>query len=108
MMNSYIPPLPPPPPPPFERKPMSYGVKILLLGLQGALLMIGALSIWLMSYSREGRSREVAQQIVQDWGREVYVNGPVAVANRDSAECVRPEEFVCHAQVGTMSLHRNI
>ena len=60
MMNSYIPPLPPPPPPPFERKPMSYGVKILLLGLQGALLMIGALSIWLMSYSREGRSREVA------------------------------------------------
>ena len=108
MMNSYIPPLPPPPPPPFERKPMSYGVKILLLGLQGALLMIGALSIWLMSYSREGRSREVAQQIVQDWGREVYMNGPVAVANRDSAECVRPEEFVCHAQVGTMSLHRNI
>lgn len=95
-------------PPPASRKSMSLGVKILLLGLQCGLLMIGALAIWIMSYSREERNNDVAEQIVSEWGRSVYINGPTVKEHLDSAALVRPSSFICTANVNTKSLHRNI
>lgn len=95
-------------PPPTPRKSISLGVKILLLGLQCGLLMIGALSIWIMSYSREERNNDVAEQIVSEWGRSVYINGPTVKEHLDSAAWVRPSSFICAATVNTKSLHRNI
>lgn len=95
-------------PPPIPRKRMSLGVKILLLGLQCGLLMIGALAIWIMSYSRDERNKDVAEQIVSEWGRSVYIQGPTVKEHLDSAAWVRPSSFKCAANVETKSLHRNI
>ena len=38
--------------------------------------MIGALVILSLSYSREGRNKDVAEQIAQEWGKSVYIQGP--------------------------------
>lgn len=94
--------------PPTPHKRMSLGVKILLLGLQCGLLMIGALSIWILSYSRDERNKDVAEQIVSEWGRSVYIQGPTVKEHLDSAAWVRPSTFMCAANVETKSLHRNI
>lgn len=99
-------------PPEFEspecRKNMSYGVKALFLGLQCGLLMIGALVIWGMSYSRSERSQNVAEKIAAEWGDKVYICGPIVKEHPDSAAQFRPETFICGANVETKSLHRNI
>lgn len=94
--------------PPTPHKKKSLGVKILLLGLQCGLLMIGALSIWIMSYSRDERNKDVAEQIVSEWGRSVYIQGPTVKEHLDSSTWVRPLSFTCTANVETKSLHRNI
>lgn len=96
------------PPPIHYRQPMSYGTKILLLGLQCGVLMIGALIIWSISYSREGRNKYVAEQIAQEWGESVYIQGPKVTEHLDSSQSVRPETFACDAKVETKTLHRNI
>ena len=96
-----------PPPIPYKRR-MSYGTKILLLGLQCVLLMIGALAIWLISYSRDERNKDVAEQIANEWGESVYIQGPTVKENLDSASWFRPQTFTCNANVETKSLHRNI
>lgn len=106
-----VPPIPPIPRPTqrtMQRPKMSLGMKILLLGLQCGLLMIGALTIWIMSYSRDERNKDVAQQIASEWGGSVYIQGPTATEHLDSAEWVRPSTFTCAANVETQSLHRNI
>lgn len=87
---------------------VSFGLKILLLGFQCALLMIGALVIWIISESREENNRDVAREITQDWGGAVYVNGPVVEVKGDRTSCVYPSMFACEAVVETQSLHRNI
>ncbi len=98
-----------PTPPPFHSKPkMSYGTKVLLLGLQCALLMIGALMIFAMSYSRDQRNKNVAAQIANEWGGTVHIQGPTACNPQDSSILIRPQTFNCNAKVNTKSLHRNI
>ncbi|MDE6330507.1 MAG: cell envelope integrity protein CreD [Muribaculaceae bacterium] len=96
------------PPPMPDKRRMSYGTKILLLGLQCGLLMIGALAIWIISYSRDECNNNVAQQIAIEWGGSVYIQGPAAKENLDSASWFRPQTFTCKANVETKSLHRNI
>ena len=96
------------PPPVPTRSRISFGTKVVLLGLQCALLMIGALAIWILAYSRDERNKDVADQIVKEWGGEVTINGPLASEHPDSALVVRPSTFNCEAQVDTKSLHRNI
>ncbi len=96
-----------PPPIPFKRH-MSYGTKVLLLGLQCGFLMIGALAIWVISYSRDERSKEVVEEITHEWGNSVYIQGPAVKENLVSASWFRPEIFTCEANVETKSLHRNI
>lgn len=95
------------PPIPFKRN-MSYGIKILILGLQCGVLMIGALAIWIISYSREERNKDVAEQITSEWGKSVSIDGPIVKGNPDSKTFLRPETFICKANVNTKSLHRNI
>ncbi|MDE6463083.1 MAG: cell envelope integrity protein CreD [Muribaculaceae bacterium] len=93
-------------PPPFvppQPPRMHNGIKLLVLGLQCALLMIGALIIWIISYSRDSNSNRVAEEIARGWGEEVLIDGPTADSCR-----VYPESFVCEATVSTKSLHRNI
>lgn len=102
-----LPPLPTPPPAPYERS-MSYGSKIILLGLQCFVLMIGTLVIWNISYSREERNLNVSEQIASEWGKPVRIQGPAAKAQLDSAVLCRPETYFCTATVETKSLHRNI
>lgn len=95
------------PPIPFKRN-MSYGIKILILGLQCGVLMIGALAIWIISYSREERNKDVAEQITSEWGKTVYIDGLIVKENHDSKTFLKPETFICNANVDTESLHRNI
>ena len=94
------------PMPPKRRMP--FATKVLLLGLQCGLLMLGALAIWSMSYSRDERNKDVAEQIALEWGESVYIMGPTAMDHLDSTACRRPQTFSCEAAVDTKSLHRNI
>ena len=98
----------PPPLPAGYLKPVSYGKKVFLMGLLCCVLMLGVLAIWIMSYSRESSNKEVAESIVSQWGKSVYIQGPTANENLDSAEWVRPQKFDCKAEVETKSLHRSI
>lgn len=92
-----------------DRQPMSYGKKLLLLGLQCGVLMIGALAIWAMVYSREESNRSVSQEIARDWGEDVYISGPVIRGVIGSAvTTVVPENYNCNVEVTAKSLHRNI
>ena len=97
-----------PPPFPPRKKNMSYGVKIVLLGLQCGVLMFGALLIWLMAYSRDERNKDVADEIARGWGGKVMIKGPVLLPNRDSADCVKPSLFDCDVEVESKLLHRSI
>ncbi|MDE6276593.1 MAG: cell envelope integrity protein CreD [Muribaculaceae bacterium] len=87
---------------------MSYASKVLMLGLQCVVLMVGALAIWLISYSREDLNNDVAEDIAGEWGRAVYISGPTVRSYPDSAIVCTPEIFNCEATVDTKSLHRNI
>lgn len=98
-----------PSPPPFPGKPKtSYGTKVLLLGLQCMVLMIGALMVFAMSDLREQRNRHVAAQIAEEWGGTVHIQGPVAGNRQGTVRLIRPQTFNCDARVNTRSLHRNI
>ncbi|MDE7407963.1 MAG: cell envelope integrity protein CreD [Muribaculaceae bacterium] len=83
-------------------------MKILLLGMQCAVLMIGTLIIWLLTYSRDERNNTVAEEIARDWGETIYINGPMAGTDIDSSEWIQPVTFSCMAEVETKTLHRNI
>lgn len=111
-MNAEKPIAPPPPPvrPPVlpSGSPISYGIKIFLMGVLCCLLMIGVLAVWVMSDSRESTNADVADRIVGQWGREVFVDGPVLCCSIDSVESIRPQAFDCIVNVGSRSLHRGI
>jgi inner membrane protein len=98
----------PPPLPPRYRKRVSYGSKIVLMGLLCCVLMFGVLMVWFVAYSRESTNKKVGESIVSQWGSSVYIQGPTAKVCLDSAEWVRPVKFDCQAEVGTKSLHRGI
>nr|WP_305156607.1 inner membrane CreD family protein [uncultured Muribaculum sp.] len=78
------------------------------MGMMCCVLMFGVLAIWIMSYSRESSNKEVAESIVKQWGKGVYIQGLTAKENLDSTEWVRPAKFDCQAEVETQSLHRSI
>lgn len=102
----------PPPWPPALSKPqksaMTSGTKILLLGLQCGLLMIGALIVWAMTYSRDQQSHDVCEEISQEWGTRLFIDGPEVYKSLDSNISDKPKSFVCNATVNTQSLHRSI
>lgn len=98
----------PPPYPVYPIKRMSYGKKCFLMGLQCLLLMIGALIIYGLIYSRQSTSRVVASEITERWGGKVYFNGVKAVPYNVSNNVVVPEDFKCDVDVTTQSLHRGI
>lgn len=98
-----------PPPFPKQHKKYSLGSKILILGLQSVILMIGALTIWIMVESRDISNKRVADEITQSWGNGVHINGPIIVSDLDSLNTfVGPVEFKCEATIKSKSLHRNI
>lgn len=97
------------PPYPLPEKPMSYGKKLLLLGVQCGVLMFGALIIWLMVYSRDENNRKVSRDIAEEWGDRVNINCPfISTGAADGKVTLTPTVFNCNAQVTTKSLHRNI
>lgn len=97
----------PPPLPSYIRR-MSIGTKILLLGLQCGILMIGALIVWVITYSRDELNKGVSDQIANEWGGSVFIKGPLIKNDIDSTAWLRPTVFNCNASVSTKSLHRNI
>lgn len=98
-----------PPPIPYQiRRKKSYGTKIVMLGLQCVVLMIGAMITWSLVYSRNERSENVAEQIAGEWGGPVYILGPIARVHQDSSRWSSPLTLNCNAKVVTKSLHRNI
>lgn len=88
---------------------MTYGTKALYLGLQCLLLLLGTLVVWGLIDSRGGRSSAVAEQIALEWGLAVDVYGPYATRSSDTDHHydIRPESFICKADIATESLHRN-
>ena len=90
------------------KRPMTYGTKALLLGLQCCLLMIGTLVVWVILDSREGLSDKVAGQIAKEWGGKVEIATPTIQENPDTAVRLYPETFNCKATVETQTLHRSI
>lgn len=99
--NMIIPPLP-------NRRQKNFGKKIILLGLQCAFLMIGALIIWCLTYSRNERNNDVSREIAENWGNVVYIDGPVVVVSNDSAMNIYPKRIIYDTKVETETLHRNI
>lgn len=95
-------------PPPFPEPRMSNGKKLLLLGLQVGLLMLGALMVLIMSDSRDSTNQGVALDIALKWGGPVHVYGPTIQPQLDDSIFVRPSAFDCKAHIETKSLHRNI
>lgn len=116
MNKTPIPPVPPPfiPAAPPKQK-MTYASKGIFLGLQCLVLMLGTLVIWELVYSRDKRSSEVSGQIAEEWGKDVSIYGPI-IANTLDIQCyisdtlneLKPDTFICKAQIKTESLHRNI
>lgn len=94
--------------PPVYRPGISYGKKIILMGVICGVLMIGVFAIWLLVYSRESSNHEVQQGITLRWGDSVFISGPMFKVESDSAEWAYPSVFDCRADVATQSLHRGI
>ena len=97
--------------PPLYQNPrprMTYGEKIVRLGLLCGVLMIGALAIWIMVFSREETNRKVSREISDEWDGEVNIFGPLIYDETDSIPNVYPESLNCHIAVESKSLHRNI
>lgn len=98
-------------PPPFPstlKRPISYGKKCVLLGLQCCLLMLATLIVYGMVYSREETNRTVAYQITEEWGGPVYFDGVVAASGSLSGWYVAPVDFNCDVSVNTQTLHRSV
>lgn len=83
-------------------KKQSLGVKCLLLALQCAFLMIGALTIWIMSWSREDTNREVETEIWNEWGEAPKIYAP------SIGDDISPVQFNLVADVNSRPLHRGI
>lgn len=90
------------------RTRMSYGTKIILMGVISGVLMFGVLAVWIVSYSRESNNRQVAESIANQWGNSIHLQGPIAKEHIDSANRIHPMVFDCNAVVETKLLHRNI
>ncbi len=91
-----------------KEEKMNFGRKVILLGLQIAVLMIGTLVVWIMSDSRQSRNREVQWEITQDWGDPVKICAPFAQKSPKSDAGLMPERFDCQMNVRSKTLHRNI
>ncbi|MCM1292355.1 MAG: cell envelope integrity protein CreD [Bacteroides sp.] len=101
-------PILPPPIPSTGRRPISYSTKVIILGLICGVLMIGTLSIWGLSSSRESTNKGVAASISGQWGQTVIVRGPTIESEQYYHTILRPVIFDCQAEVATESLHRGI
>ncbi len=99
----------PPPLSPNFRPKQSYGKKIVMMGLICCVLMFGVLAVWGMTFDRKSTNRQVAEEIAQKWGENIYLNGPIILANlSDSAAWQHPQTFVCDASVASKPVHRGI
>lgn len=96
------------PTPPAASPKVSYGTKIILMGLISFVLMLGALMVLFMIESRESNEQKVASEIAASWGHRLHMAGPLALEHPDSALTVRPASFDCNIKVETTTLHRNI
>lgn len=90
------------------KKEMSIGRKVFFLGLQVATLMIGALIIWLISYSHENNNGEVAVNIAKGWGNRVTIFGPIISDSDNPRFVVELSKYNCEAEIDTKSLYRSI
>ena len=97
-----------PPPFPIRPKKVSYGIKVLLMGLQCFILMLGALAVLLITIEREGNNRDVSDKFVSEWGGDVEIQAPCATKGTDSKIAISPSEFKCNIDVDSKSLHRGI
>lgn len=98
-------------PPPFPETPkrkMTYGKKCVLLGLQCLVLMLGALTLYGLVYSRERANRQVAREITRDWGGTIYFDGVLGVPCTVSTDYVTPDEFNCNVTIDAQTLHRGV
>lgn len=105
MESQYL--TPPPFPETLAPRKTSYGKKCLLLGLQCLLLMLATLIVYLLVYSREQTNKTVTNEITEKWGGPVYFDGFTVTAQGETP-IMSPQEFDCHADVNTQSLHRGI
>lgn len=110
--NPSMPPMTPRPngpwvPPP--RRPISTSEKLILMGVQCLVLMIGALIIYALAYNRDDTNKEVRDRITQGWGGKVAITGPQFVQSlTDDSLCVNPTILKARVNVTSKTLHRNI
>lgn len=86
----------------------SYGKKFALIFLTACVLVIGLFVIWLMAMVRDRESERVADNIVEQWGGEVYINGPYIKKGENSDQYFYPATMKCEARVNPTRLHRGI
>lgn len=91
----------------FPRKKVSYGKKVFMLALQCIVLMIGALIIYGLIYSREDSNERVVWEITEKWGSQIEFKG-VQVIRNDGFGVSGPQIFNCNANIKTQTLHRGI
>lgn len=115
--NQYIAPPPPVPPmaqsplPPYfppQPKPMSYGLKAFLMGLIACLLMIGTLTMWIITRNRSYSDNNVSKAIISQWGSEIEIAGPFVSNTLTDTYEIAPLLLNCDANIQSLSLHRGI
>ncbi len=89
-------------------KNISYGKKVVYLGLQCFVLMFSAFIVWGMAYSREETNRSTSRSITSEWGGPVTMTTPTLGCSTDSVAGITPLQYRCEAAVEAQSLHRGI
>lgn len=94
--------------PPTPHKRMSLGVKILLLGLQCGLLMLGAFVVFIMTDDRERYSDTVQEEIYKQWGPSLEIGQPMVLSNKHGMYVgYMSSSYECKAIVNSETVHRN-
>ena len=99
------------PMPPLRSKPKSLGFKVWMLALQCVVLMIGALIVFGLIYSRETTNEKVSSEISNQWGGRLTFNGISLKLNDENAQnetTVCPANFDSDIKINTQRLHRGV
>lgn len=96
-------------PPPFVPKSESgHGQKLVLIGVLTLALMIGAFLVGVLSSSREETAEYADSDMIQGWGSNVMIDGPMAMKSVDSTYFIVPDKFVCSADLRVTEFKRGI
>lgn len=87
---------------------MTLGVKLLLLGLQCVVLMIGTLIVYGMTSDRRDKEERVSDEISKEWGNGLLIGGLYCSFDYNMHYAFDIADYECDVKVDTKRLHRGI